>query len=48
MASPGYSENNFKSIKMKNFEWITSKIHSKLGATPIGCTVGAPNRYTIP
>jgi hypothetical protein len=31
MASPGYSENDFKSIKMKTFEWITSKIHSKLG-----------------
>jgi hypothetical protein len=31
MASPGYSKNDFKSIKMKTFEWITSKIHSKLG-----------------
>jgi hypothetical protein len=31
MASPGYSENDFKSIKMKTFEWIASKIHSKLG-----------------
>jgi hypothetical protein len=32
MASPGYSENvDFKNIKMKTFEWITSKIHSKLG-----------------
>jgi hypothetical protein len=30
MASPGYSENDFKSIKMKTFAWITSKIHSKL------------------
>jgi hypothetical protein len=31
MTSPGYSENaNFKSMKMKTFEWITSKIHSKL------------------
>jgi hypothetical protein len=31
MASPGYSKNaDFKSIKMKTFEWIVSKIHSKL------------------
>jgi hypothetical protein len=48
MASPGYSENDFKSIKMKTFEWITSKVHSKLGATLIGCTFGARNRCTIP
>jgi hypothetical protein len=27
----GYSENDFKSVKMKTFEWIISKIHSKLG-----------------
>jgi hypothetical protein len=33
MASHGYSENaDFKSIKMKTFEWIISKIHSKLGS----------------
>jgi hypothetical protein len=44
MASPGYSENDFKSIKMKTFEWIISKIHSKLG----GYThFGAPNKFTI-
>jgi hypothetical protein len=48
MASPSYYKNDFKSIKMKTFEWIASKIHSKLGATPMGCTFGAPNRFTIP
>jgi hypothetical protein len=32
MASLSYLENvDFKSIKMKTFEWIISKIHSKLG-----------------
>jgi hypothetical protein len=32
MASLGYSENvDFKRINMKTFEWIISKIHSKLG-----------------
>jgi hypothetical protein len=39
MASLGYSENaDFKrSTKMKTFEWIISKIHSKLGGLhPLG------------
>jgi hypothetical protein len=32
MALPGYSKNaDFKSIKRKTFEWITSKTHLKLG-----------------
>jgi hypothetical protein len=30
VALPGYYENDFKSIKIKTFEWIISKIHSKL------------------
>jgi hypothetical protein len=32
MPSLGYPENvDLKSMKMKTFEWIISKIHSKLG-----------------
>jgi hypothetical protein len=31
MTLLGYLGNDFKGVKMKTFEWITSKIHSKLG-----------------
>jgi hypothetical protein len=37
---------DFKSIKMKTFEWITSKIHSKLRGYTQWCTFGAPNSST--
>jgi hypothetical protein len=32
--------------KMKTFELIISKSTQSLGATPIGCTFGAPNGLT--
>jgi hypothetical protein len=34
--------------KMKIFELIISKSTQSSGATPIGCTFGAPNRFIIP
>jgi hypothetical protein len=30
---------------VKTFELIETQINSKLGATPIGCSYGAPNGY---
>jgi hypothetical protein len=38
---------DLKSINMKTFEWITSKSTQSSGATPNGCTFGAPNKGTI-
>jgi hypothetical protein len=32
---------------MKVFEWIISKSTQSSGATPIGCTFDAPNRFTM-
>jgi hypothetical protein len=32
---------------MKTFELIISKSTQSSGATPFGCTFGAPNRFTI-
>jgi hypothetical protein len=49
MSSPGYSKKWFwKRHKMKTFELIISKSTQSSRATPIGCTFGAPNRFTIP
>jgi hypothetical protein len=37
-------QKSFRKHTMKTFELITSKSNQSSGATPIGCTFGAPNR----